>query len=92
MLFKRKTRITVDYGLCGDGKGVDPRACCACLRACAPAVFLLHQTIGAVENDQLDPEKWRITPLWPSLCTGCLKCVETCPAGAIAVNKSGSKK
>jgi formate hydrogenlyase subunit 6/NADH:ubiquinone oxidoreductase subunit I len=81
----RRTRISVDYGVCGDGTGIDPRGCARCLRACGPAVFLLHQTLGAVEPDPRDPKAWRVTPLWPTLCTRCLKCVEACPAGAIAV-------
>jgi NAD-dependent dihydropyrimidine dehydrogenase PreA subunit len=81
----RRTRITVDYRLCGDGHGVDPRECGHCLRACAPAVFLLHQTLGAREPDPFDPQSWRVTPLWPSLCTRCGECVAACPAGAIAV-------
>ena len=32
----RRTRIWIDYTLCGDGRGTDPRACGRCLRACAP--------------------------------------------------------
>jgi NAD-dependent dihydropyrimidine dehydrogenase PreA subunit len=81
----RRTRITIDYKLCGDGVGVDPRDCGLCLRACDPALFLLHQTLGAVEEDPYDPRKWRVTPLWPSLCTRCGKCVAVCPQGAITV-------
>jgi NAD-dependent dihydropyrimidine dehydrogenase PreA subunit len=80
-----KTRIAIDYSLCGDGVGVDPRGCGLCLRACAPAVFLLHETIGAVEPDPFDPQAWRVTPLWPSLCTGCGECVIVCPKRAIEV-------
>lgn len=81
----KRTRISIDYGLCGDGVGVDPRECGLCLRACEPAVFLLHQTLGATEEDPCDPKRWRVTPLWPSLCTRCRDCVKVCPEGAIEV-------
>lgn len=81
----KRTRIIIDYERCGDGVGVDPRVCGLCLRACDPAVFLLHQTLGAHENDPLDPKKWRVTPLWPSLCTRCGDCVTACPQEAISV-------
>jgi NAD-dependent dihydropyrimidine dehydrogenase PreA subunit len=83
-LFKR-TRIVIDYSLCGDGVGVDPRECGACLRVCKPAIFLLHQTLGAVEDDPCDPKKWRVTPLWASLCNRCGDCVAGCPQQAITV-------
>jgi len=86
----RRTRIAIDYGLCGDGVGVDPRGCCLCLRACDPAVFLLHETLGAREEDPLDPQAWRVTPLWPSLCTRCGKCVSACPLRAITVTPDGA--
>jgi nucleoside-diphosphate-sugar epimerase/NAD-dependent dihydropyrimidine dehydrogenase PreA subunit len=81
-----RTRITVDYGRCGDGRGMDPRECGLCLRACEPAVFLLHQTLATAEDNPFDPEKWRVTPLWPSLCTRCGECVASCPLGAISVS------
>ncbi|MGA2762185.1 MAG: 4Fe-4S binding protein [Spirochaetia bacterium] len=63
---------------------MDPRDCCLCLRACAPAVFLLHETLGAKQPDPFDPQVWRVTPL----CTGCMSCVEACPKAAIAVRYS----
>jgi len=82
---RKRTRIAIEYGRCGDGIGVDPRECGLCLRACDPAVFLLHETLGAREEDPLDPQAWRITALWPSLCTRCGRCVAVCPEGAITV-------
>jgi len=83
---RRRTRITIDYRLCGAGVGADPRECGLCLRACEPAVFLLHQTLGAHEDDPYAPQKWRVPPLWPSMCTKCGKCVDVCPQKAIAVS------
>ncbi len=78
-------RISIDHALCGDGTGVDPRECCRCLRACDPAVFLLHQSFGAAEEDPWDPKKWRVTVMWPTLCTACMKCAQACPCGAVSV-------
>jgi NAD-dependent dihydropyrimidine dehydrogenase PreA subunit len=86
----RRTRITIDYTRCGDGVGVDPRECCRCLKVCAPAVFLLHETLGVREHDPFDPQKWRVTPMWASLCDACMECVEACPRQAVRV-KAGSR-
>lgn len=80
----KSPKITVDYSKCGDGKGIDPRGCTLCLKACDPAIFLMHETIG-VEQDPHDPQFWRVTPVWLSLCTRCMKCVSACPLGAISV-------
>ena len=81
----KKNSITIDYSICGDGNKIDPRECGKCLRACDPAIFLLHQTIGVEEENPYDPQIWRITPLWISLCAGCMKCVDICPEKAINV-------
>jgi NAD-dependent dihydropyrimidine dehydrogenase PreA subunit len=81
----KKTKISIDYSKCGDGKGVDPRDCCKCLQVCKPAIFLLHQTMGSEEKDSYDPKKWRVTALWPTLCTLCMKCVSECPVNAVTV-------
>ncbi len=78
-----KTKISIDYTKCGE-KARDPRTCTNCLKVCDPAVFLMHQPLK-VEQDPYDPQLWRITAVWLSLCTRCLRCVEACPEKAIAV-------
>ena len=80
-----KTKITIDYTKCGDGVGRDPRECRKCLQICDPAVFLCHETLG-VDQDPIDPQIWRITAVWLSVCTRCMKCVEECPEKAISVS------
>ena len=79
-----KTKITLDYTLCGE-QGVDPRECGTCLRICDPAVFLMHQPL-TMEQDPYNPQVWRITAVWLSLCTRCMKCVEVCPEKAITIS------
>jgi NAD-dependent dihydropyrimidine dehydrogenase PreA subunit len=82
---KGKTSISIDYSRCGESGSVDPRDCGICLRACGPAVFLLHQTLGAVEENPCEPKQWRVTPVHLSLCTRCMQCVELCPQKAVTV-------
>ncbi|MGV9102804.1 MAG: ATP-binding protein [Promethearchaeia archaeon] len=86
-----KTEITIDYNKCGyeEGVNVDPRECRKCLRICDPAVFLMHPTLEE-HPDPYNPERWKITPVWPSLCMGCMKCVEVCPENAITVKPGES--
>jgi NAD-dependent dihydropyrimidine dehydrogenase PreA subunit len=48
-------------------------------------VFLLHQSFGVEEKDPFDPQAWRVTVMWPTLCTACMKCVQACPRKAIRV-------
>lgn len=80
-----KTKITIDYTKCGENGNTDPRNCGKCLKVCDPAVFLMHQPLH-VEQDPYNPQLWRITAVWLSLCTRCLKCVDICPEKAIAVS------
>lgn len=82
---KGKTRIKIDYSKCGEKGQVDPRDCGKCMRACPKPVFVLHQSFEKNENP-LDPEDWRITPILLSLCIRCLKCVDICPQKAITVS------
>ena len=80
-----KTKIHIDYSKCGEKGEIDPRDCTKCLKVCDPCVFLMHETIGVKEENIYDPQNWRITPVWPSLCMRCLICVEICPIKAISI-------
>ena len=80
-----ETKIEIDYTKCGEHGKVDPRDCGECLKACDPAVFVKHQPLD-VEQDPYDPQLWRITAVWLSLCSRCLKCVEVCPEKAIKIS------
>ncbi len=81
-----KIKISINYSICGDGNKIDPRECALCMKVCDPTIFLLHQTQNVNEENPYDPQIWRITPLYPSLCTLCMKCVEKCPESAISIN------
>lgn len=80
-----KTKIRLDYSKCGEKGEIDPRDCTKCLKVCDPCVFLMHETVGAKEEIIYEPQNWRITPVWPSVCMRCLKCVEICPIKAISI-------
>ncbi|MBD3197264.1 MAG: hypothetical protein GF317_19575 [Candidatus Lokiarchaeota archaeon] len=82
-----KTTINIDYSICGESGKIDPRECTKCLKVCDPAVFIMHETIGMEDKqeDPYDPQDWRITPIWGSLCNRCFKCVDACPEHAINV-------
>jgi len=79
-----RNKIAVDYTKCGESGKVDPRNCARCLQVCDPAVFILHEPLN-VKLDPIDPQLWRVTAVWTSLCTRCMKCVEVCPEHAITV-------
>jgi len=84
---KKRTKIRIDYSICGEKGKIDPRNCGLCMRACDPAVFIMHETLGTEkkQKDKYDPQDWRITPIWGSLCSICFKCVEVCPENAITI-------
>lgn len=85
---KKRIKIKFDYSICGEKGKIDPRDCGLCLKACDPAVFIMHPTIGTEDKqeDRYDPQDWRITPIWGSLCTRCFKCVDVCPENAIKIS------
>ncbi len=85
----KKTKITIDYKKCSFAGKVDPRECRKCLHVCDTAVFLMHPTLDE-HKDPYNPERWLITPVWPSMCTGCMKCANICPEKAITVEPGQS--
>jgi len=84
-----KTQIKIDYKKCGPNAKMDPRECRKCMNVCDPAVFLMHPTLEE-HKDPYNPEKWLVTPVWPCMCTGCMKCAEVCPEQAITVKAQRS--
>jgi len=80
-----RTKIKIDYMKCGPKGKVDPRDCAKCLKVCDPCVLLRHEDLKFKEDNIYDPQHWKITAIWPSLCTLCFKCVEVCPEDAITI-------
>jgi len=80
-----KTKIKIDYSKCGPEGNINPWDCGKCLSVCDPCVFLRHEALEFIKEETVDPQYWRITAIWPSVCTRCFKCVEACPEQAISV-------
>jgi ferredoxin len=60
--------------------------CGKCLHACTPHVMRCYTAIP--EGHTQASKDWIPIATFPSLCTGCMKCVEVCPKakeGAISV-------
>lgn len=75
-------RISIDRDRC-----TTPFACKRCLRICPPAIFAVFaiKNVRGMETDRNEPGAYGLAPVYRDKCTGCLKCVEVCPVGAISV-------
>jgi len=51
--------------------------CGKCMQACAPHVLRCYTPIA--EGTTSTSKQWIPIATFPSLCTGCMKCVEACP-------------
>lgn len=72
------TTVSVDYTRCGNAIH-----CRRCLDLCP--VFMVYPAGPPFDVKSL----WRVKPTLISLCSGCRKCEESCPAGALNVKVKG---
>jgi ferredoxin len=79
-------RILVDDEKCGD-----PLSCRLCLLACPSRVLGLGTNVGPEKYKEIDPHHFVVRGVRYQLCSGCLKCVEVCPTGAIQISFDGSQ-
>ncbi len=75
-------KISINRTLC-----TTPFDCKRCLRACAPAVFSVTaiKNVRGQETDKTEPGTYVLGVAYRDKCSGCMKCVEVCPAGALNV-------
>lgn len=74
--------ITIDRERC-----TTPFDCKRCLRACPPAVLAVYgvKNVRGIETDRAEPGAYVLAAVYRDKCTGCMKCVEACPADALTV-------
>lgn len=74
--------ITIDRDRC-----TTPFDCKRCLRVCPPAVFAVYaaKNVRGTETDKTEPGAYLLAAVYRDKCTGCMKCVEVCPADALTV-------
>ncbi len=75
-------KIAIDRTIC-----TTPFDCKRCLRACPPAIFSVNElkSIRGQETDKTEPGAYAISVRYRDKCSGCMKCVEVCPVGAITI-------
>jgi NADH-quinone oxidoreductase subunit I len=74
--------ITIDRDRC-----TTPFDCKRCLRVCPPAIFAVYaaKNVRGTETDKTEPATYVMAAVYRDKCTGCMKCVEACPADALTV-------
>ena len=77
--------------LVDDEKCNAPFSCRRSLLVCPTSVLGLGTSVGPAQYKEIDPHCFVVRGVRFQFCTGCLKCVEVCPTGAIEVTFDGSK-
>lgn len=72
-------QINIDYTKC-----TSPLDCAKCMEVCPEAVFVAKP--AKIEKFKETPSSdYKLYSIYESLCTGCMDCVEVCPAGALEI-------
>jgi Pyruvate/2-oxoacid:ferredoxin oxidoreductase delta subunit len=73
--------IQIDDGKCGD-----PLRCRLCLLACPTRVLGLGTNVAPRKYQETSPSHFVVRGVRYQFCSGCGKCADVCPRGAIAVS------
>ncbi len=68
-----------------DEKCDNPLECRKCLLACPTRVLGLGTNVGPRKYRETPEQNFIVRGVRLQFCTGCGKCVEICPTGAIAI-------
>ncbi len=74
-------QIIIDYSKC-----TSPLDCARCLKACPEAV-LADKPVKIEKFKETESKNYKLFPIYESLCTGCMECVNVCPEKAIVIQK-----
>jgi Pyruvate/2-oxoacid:ferredoxin oxidoreductase delta subunit len=69
-----------------DSKCSDPLHCRVCLLACPTRVLGVGTNVAPQKYQETHPSHFIVRGVRYQFCSGCQKCVEVCPHGAISVS------
>jgi len=77
--------MAIPYINVTDEKCPDPLGCRKCLLVCPTRVLGLGTNVPQQKFRETDPSHFIVRAVRLQVCSMCMKCVEVCPNGAIAV-------